>query len=128
MTRSAWLAAHTLRQPRCEAWWQNGAVEWERRFSEGRGGVTVGLGDRAEFVGRNGLRILAGDESGFGGGAGFGEQGQWVGAAFDRARFHAIRAVADAMRVAVQDPQRGEAFASVNAVQRRRGGEQPSVR
>ena len=77
---------------------------WKTRSSRegavvfrGTWGVTVGLGDRAEFVGRGCLRFLAGDESGFGRGARFGEQGQWGGAAFDRARFHAIRAVADAM-------------------------------
>ncbi|MFM9962244.1 MAG: hypothetical protein ACKV2Q_13605, partial [Planctomycetaceae bacterium] len=91
MTRAAWLSARTRSdKPRCEVEWQNGGAERSGVFpgDVGRdfGGVSVGFGDRAEFVGGNGLRFLAGEEPGFGGGAGFGEQGQWLGAAFDRAR------------------------------------------
>ena len=69
------------------------------------------------------LRFLASDESGSRGGAEFGEQGQWCGATFDGAGFHAIRTVGDAMRVAVENSQRDQTFAGADADQRRDGRE-----
>ena len=72
--------------------------------------VTLGTSpDRhreAEACGAVRLRFRARDESGSGDVAEFCEQGQWCGSAFDRAGFDTIRAMADAMRVAVEDSQR----------------------
>ena len=64
-----------------------------------------------EFTSIWGLCFRRGEPSGFCGGSEFGEQGQWCGATFHRAGFDAVGAVGHAVRVAVEDSQRDQAFA-----------------
>ena len=78
---------------------------------------------------RDAIRLCfrAGDGFGAGDFAKFREQRDGVGTAFDGPRLDSIRAVGDAVGMAVEDSQRDEAFAMADRDQRWGGGEHPRV-